>query len=251
MQTVFQSIQRNASRLTLAAFAATSMLMAGCASATTMISDASVPATLAHVSADVIYVRGFDVSASQVRVDDNVMHRVKAMATGDAGALSEDQTAVDARNAVADEIVGDLRAKGLHAERIDGPVPTDVNALIVEGRFDKIDEGKSRRRMLIGLGAGKSDVSTSVQVFYQPAHGTPVPVELFQTSANSGHMPGIAETAGIGAAAGALTTAAAAGAGVHGVTEMKRDSISAEARRVGDAVAKQVAGVVEKLSKTV
>jgi Domain of unknown function (DUF4410) len=238
MQTVFQSIQRNASRLTLAAFAATSMLMAGCASATTMISDASVPATLAHVSADVIYVRGFDVNANQVRVDDNVMHRVKAMATGNAGALSQDQTALDARNAVADEIVSDLRAKGLHAERIDGPVPTD-------------DEGKSRRRMLIGLGAGKSDVSASVQVFYQPAHGTPVPVELFQTSANSGHMPGIAETAGIGAAAGALTTAAATGAGVHGATEMMRDSISAEARRVGDAVAKQVAGVVEKLSKTV
>ena len=253
MQTVFQpfqSLQRHASRLTIAAIAATSMLMAGCASATTMISDASVPVALAHAPADVIYVRGFDVSANQVRVDDNVMHRVKAMATGNAGALSQDQTAIDARNAVADEIVRELQAKGLHAVRIDGPVPAKANTLIVEGRFDKIDEGKSRRRMLIGLGAGKSDVSVSVQVLYQPAHGAPVPVELFQTSADSGHMPGIAETAGVGAAAGALTNAAAVGAGVHGATEVKRDSVAAEAKRVGDAVAKQVVAVVEKMSKT-
>jgi hypothetical protein len=252
MQTVFQSLPRHAKHLTIAAIAATSMLMAGCASATTMISDVPVPvaAAMAHAPADVVYVRGFDASADQVKVDDNLMHRVKAMASGQSAAPAPGKTASEARNTVADEIVQALRAKGLNAVRIDGPVPADANALIVEGRFDKIDEGKARRRLLIGLGAGKSDVSASVQVLYQPAHGTPVPVTLFQTSADSGHMPGIAETAGVGAAAGAVTSAAAIGAGVHGASEVKRDSITAEAKRVGDAVAEQVVAVVAKLSKT-
>jgi hypothetical protein len=250
MQTVFQSLPRHARHLTIAAIAATSMLMAGCASATTMISDIPAAVASAHAPADIIYVRGFDASADQVKVDDNLMHRVKAMATSGSAAPAPDKTASDARNAVADEIVQALRAKGLRAERIDGPVPADANALIVEGRFDKIDEGKSRRRMLIGFGAGKSDISASVQVLYQPAHGTPVPVSLFQTSADSGHMPGIAATAGVGAATGLAMSVTAAGAGAHGASELKRDSISAEAKRVGDAVAKQVVAVVEKMGKT-
>jgi len=250
MQTVFQSLPRHAKRLTIAAIAATSLLMTGCASATTMISDVPVPVAMAHAPADIVYVRGFDASAEQVKVDDNLMHRVKAAATGGPATPAPDKTASDARNAMADEIVQALQAKGLRAVRIDGPVPADANALIVEGRIDKIDEGKARRRMLIGFGAGKSDVSASVQVLYQPAHGTAVPVTLFQTSADSGHMPGIAATAGVGAAAGLAMSATAVGAGAHGASELKRDSVTAEAKRVGDAVAKQVLAVVEKMGKT-
>ncbi|PLP98066.1 DUF4410 domain-containing protein [Cupriavidus pauculus] len=243
MTTTFQALSRTAKQLTIAAVAAASMMMAGGASATTMISEASVPASVAHVQADVVYVRGFDVSASQVKVDNTMMHRIKAMASGD-GADSETQAALAARNATADEIVRQLQAKGLHAVRIDGPVPTDANALIVEGRFDKIDEGKQRRRTMIGLGAGKSDVSASVQVLYQPAHAQPIPLALFDTNADSGHMPGVAEMAGVGAAASHVATSVAASAGVHGATEYRRDSVGGEAQRVGDAVVKQVMAVL-------
>ncbi len=246
MKTTFQTLSRHARQLTIAAVAASSMLMTGYASAATMISESSVPVSLSHVQPDVVYVRGFDVSANQVKVDNSMMHRVKALASGDNSSSEQDQAALAARNAVADEIVQQLQAKGLHAVRIDGPVPADANALIVEGRFDKIDEGMQRRRTLIGLGAGKSDVSASVQVLYQPAHAQPIPLALFDTSADSGHMPGVAETAGVGAAASHVAMSAAAGAGVHGASELKRDSIGAEAQRVGDAVAKQVVAVLGK-----
>lgn len=243
MTTTFQTLSRTAKQLTIAAVAAASMMMAGGASATTMIAEASVPASLSPVQADVVYVRGFDVSASQVKVDDTMMHRIKAMAAGDA-TDSETQAALAARNATADEIVRQLQAKGLRAVRVDGPVPTDANALIVQGRFDKIDEGKQRRRTMIGLGAGKSDVSASVQVLYQPAHAQPIPLALFDTSADSGHMPGVAEMAGVGAAASHVATSVAASAGVHGASEYRRDSVAAEAQRVGDAVVTQVLAVM-------
>ena len=247
--TTFQTLSRTAKQLTIAAVAAASMMMAGGAAAATMISEASVPASVSHVQVDVVYVRGFDVSASAVKADDSMMHRIKAMASGNTDS-AQDQAALAARNATADEIVRELQAKGLHAVRIDGPVPTDANALIVEGRFDKIDEGKQRRRTLIGLGAGKSDVSASVQVLYQPAHAQPVPLALFDTSADSGHMPGVAEMAGVGAAASHVARAAAASAGVHGATEYRRDSVGGEASRVGDAVVKQVMAVLGQAGGT-
>lgn len=248
MKTTFQTISRNAKHLTIAAIAATSMMMAGCASATTMISESSVPASLQRAQPTVVYVRGFDVSANQVQVDDSGMiHRIKAMTSGSNVGAEQDQAAMNARNGVADEVVRQLQAKGVNAVRIDGPVPADANALVVEGRFDKIDEGKQRRRTLIGLGAGKSDVSASVQVLYQPAHAQPIPLALFDTNADSGHMPGIAEVAGAGAAASHVAVSAATGLGVHGASELKRDSIDAEARRVGDAVAKQVMGVMSQI----
>ncbi|SDP04867.1 protein of unknown function [Ralstonia sp. 25mfcol4.1] len=244
MTTTFKTLSRAARQLTIAAVAAASMMMAGGASATTMISEASVPASLSQVQADVVYVRGFDVSASQVKVDNTMMHRIKAMASGDTGGSAQDQAALAARNATADEIVRQLQARGLHAVRIDGPVPADANALIVEGRFDRIDEGKQRRRTMIGLGAGKSDVSASVQVLYQPAHAQPIPLALFDTSADSGHMPGVAEMAGVGAAASHVATSVAASAGVHGATEARRESVAGEAQRVGDAVVRQVMAVL-------
>lgn len=242
--TTFQALSRTAKQLTIAAVAAAAMMMAGGASAATMISEASVPASVAHVQADVVYVRGFDVSASQVKVDNSMMHRIKSMASGDSADSAQTQAAQAARNATADEIVRQLQAKGLRAVRIDGPVPTDANALIVEGRFDSIDEGKQRRRTMIGLGAGKSDVSASVQVLYQPAHAQPIPLALFDTNADSGHMPGVAEMAGVGAAASHVATSVAASAGVHGATEYQRDSVAGEAQRVGDAVVRQVMAVL-------
>ena len=52
--------------------------------------------------------------------------------------------------------------------------------------------------------------------------------------------------AGVGAAAGHVAESAAAGVGVHGASDLKRDSIGAEAKRVGDAVARQVLNVMGK-----
>jgi hypothetical protein len=66
-------------------------------------------------------------------------------------------------------------------------------------------------------------------------------VESFDASADSGKMPGIAETAGVGAVAGHAATSAAAGAGLKGYTEAKHATLAAVAKKLGESIATQVA----------
>jgi len=231
-------LANNASRLLLAVFAAASLLTAGCAEAITQVTPAQAR-PLAR--ADVIYVYPFATSAGEVKLDTGMANRLKTTAGGTTDAGKQANTARQAQEQVADAIVHKLQAMGLPAVRATGPVPAAANALIVEGDLEKIDEGRRRRRMLIGLGAGKSEVGAQVQVLYKPANGVPMPLQSFAADADSGHMPGMAETAGVGAAVGHVATAAAAGAGLHGASELKRDSIPALAERLGDSIAQQVA----------
>lgn len=229
-----------ARRFTLATLTAASLLAAGCATAaTTVTRDSAAPPG----TADIIYVQTFNASPDQVKVDSRLMQKVMAMAGTDSQAGKAVRDAREARDQVSDEVVRELRAKGLNAVRLDGPVPATpgANALIVTGEFDKIDEGNLRRRMVVGLGAGKSDVGASVELVYQPANGPAVPVQDFHASADSGHLPGVAETAGVGAVVGHVAMSAAAGGAAHGVSELQHDSVYNDATRLADAIAKQVA----------
>ncbi|MGH8786761.1 MAG: DUF4410 domain-containing protein [Cupriavidus necator] len=238
MRNTIQTIARQTRRLTIAALAATAMLSAGCASAG--VTGIDQTGLLQPVHADVIYVRAFDASAGQVKQDGGLAQKLKTMVAGSSPASASAQTATEARDQVASEIVRELQAKGLHAVRSDAPVPAGANALIVDGDFSKIDEGTARRRLLIGLGAGKSEVSAAVRITYRPANGAAVPLQGFVADADSGHLPGVAETGGAGAAAGHLAVAAGAGAGLHGVSEVKHDSVYADATRLGNTIATQV-----------
>jgi hypothetical protein len=132
---------------------------------------------------------------------------------------------------------------GMHAIRTDAPPPADQNVLIVEGAVGSIDAGNHRRRTLIGLGAGKSEVTAHVQVLYKPAGGMPQLVQTFDADANSGHMPGVAETAGVGAVAGHVATSAAVGGALHVGSEHKNDTVTSDAKKLADSVAKQVAQI--------
>lgn len=238
MRTTFKALALNTKRLAVAAVAASAMLAAGCASAG--VTGIQQTGLMQPVHADVIYVHAFNAEAGQVKLDGGLAQKLKTMASGGASARTQSGTAAEASEHVADEIVRQLQAEGLHAVRADGPAPANASALIVDGDFSKIDEGSSRRRLLIGLGAGKSEVGVAVRISYKPANGAPVPLQSFVATADSGHMPGVAETAGVGAAAGHIATAAAAGAGVHGVSEAKRDSLYADATRLAGSIARQV-----------
>jgi len=156
---------------------------------------------------------------------------------------AQSQQAVAVRKEVANEIVTQLQSMGLRAIRSDIPAPADQNVLIVEGHFDTIDSGNRRRRTLIGMGAGESRVTTSVQLLYKPAGGVPRLVQSFDATGDSGKMPGVAETAGVGAVAGHVAVSAAAGGGLHAVSESKHDVVSSDAKRLADSIAKQVAEI--------
>ncbi|WP_429334581.1 DUF4410 domain-containing protein [Paraburkholderia sp. 35.1] len=230
------------------AFVCGGALLSGCAGASvTNLSATSTSATAdagtqSTMHPDTIYVYTFDADPQQVKLDNGgMLQKLKTQMSGSSDAQKQVADAAQVREQVADEIVHQLQAMGLHAVRTDAPVPAGQNVLLVQGSFETIDAGNRRRRTLIGLGAGKSEVSSAVRIVYQPADGTPHVVQSFTANADSGKMPGMVETAGVGAAAGTVATAAAAGAGLHGVTETKRAGVSDDAKRLADAVAKQIA----------
>jgi hypothetical protein len=214
-------------------------LFSGCASGgVTSMSEQAVPL---GAQPQTIYVSAFDIDANDVKVDHGgAMKQLKASMQGTTQGQAQVDTAAEARDEVADEIVAKLQHAGLRAVRLDGPIPAGQNALVVTGRFDSVDEGNRRRRILIGLGAGKSEETASVQLVYVSANGTTRIAQSFNASADSGHAPGFAETAGVGAAAGHVATAAVAGTGLHAVSEKKRGSVSGESTHLADAIAKQV-----------
>ncbi|WP_345817052.1 DUF4410 domain-containing protein (plasmid) [Paraburkholderia sp. PREW-6R] len=231
------SFIRRAKYCAATALVTASLLLSGVASAAPAVTEAN--ATL-PIRADVIYVYSFDATPDQVKLDSGMASKLSSAMSGESSAQQQYQTALTASDQVADEIVRELQSKGLHAERAQGPAPAGQSALIVEGSFNNLDEGKRRRRMLIGFGAGKSEVGASVNILYKPADGAPIPLQSFSADANSGHMPGIATTAGVGAAAGRVATTAATGASLHGVSEVKHNGVSADVKKLGDSIAKQI-----------
>jgi hypothetical protein len=239
IQTTVQTVAGKGARCASAAALVLCALLAGCAGAVTNTTSYS---PVKPVRPDTIYVYSFDSNASQVKLDNSgVIQKIKSEFDSATPEQKQAQQAAQVREQVADEIVQQLQSMGLHAVRTDAPAPAAQNALLVQGKFDTIDAGNRRRRMLIGLGAGKSELSTSVLLFYKPAGGAPSLVQSFTASADSGKMPGMVETAGVGAAAGHIATSAAAGVGMHGVSETKQGGASGDAKKLADNIAKQVA----------
>jgi len=241
MFTSIKLIKKHSARFACIAMVSASAVLSGCASGN--ITGASAAVAQPVVRPDNIYVYTFAAQADEVKLDGGMLQKLKTQMGGSSSAQKQADDAAQVREQVANQIVRDLQSMGLRAIRSDIPAPADQNVLLVQGSFDTIDAGNRRRRVLIGLGAGKSEVSSSVQIFYKPAGGAPQLVQSFTASADSGKAPGMVETAGVGAAAGHIATAAAVGGGLHAVSETKHAGVSADATRLADAVAKQIAQI--------
>jgi hypothetical protein len=244
MFTTLASLSKKTARRASTALLFSSILLTGCASGISNVANASQYSTTPHVRPDNIYVYSFNSTPDQVKLDSGgLAHKLMSRMSGSSDEAQQAADAVQVREQVADEIVRKLQSMGLHAVRTDAPPPADQNVLLVQGSFDKIDAGNRRRRTMIGLGAGESDVGTTVQLLYKPAGGTPALVQSFDANADSGKAPGVVETAGVGAAAGHIATTAAMGGGMHAVSETKHDTVAQDAKRLGDKIAKQIAQI--------
>jgi hypothetical protein len=215
-------------------------LLAGCAS---NVTNTAQYGPRPQVRPDTIYVYAFDASSDQVKLDDRLMQKLKSQFSGESKEQQQGTLALQAREQVADEIVQKLQSMGLNAVRANTPAPADQNVLLVQGTFQTIDEGNRRRRVLIGLGAGKSQIGTAVQILYKPAGGAPTLIQTFDATADSGKAPGMAETAGVGAVAGHVAVSAAVGGGLHGVSETRQDGMAGNARKLAASIAKEVAQI--------
>lgn len=74
---------------------------------------------------------------------------------------------------------------GLSAERAAGVRPSTGNILEVDGQFTSVDESNRTERAVIGLGVGRTDVETQMQI-YDARDGKRTFVSEFDTDAKRG-----------------------------------------------------------------
>lgn len=217
----------------IAAFAAIGAF--GCASTSLSVSSEYAGALLPRPQR--ILVFAFATSPEEVQLDWSPtvsgVWKLKGLSAG----AEREQVAHAVSRALAEHLVPKIQAMGLPAELALGPVPAISGpALSISGQFLAIDEGNRAERVVIGLGAGRSEVRTAVQVAELFPSGRRL-LDQFEIDAKSGLKPGAAETMGVGAAAGALAASAAVtAAGSVGMEAFGTD-VDADAERTASKIA--------------
>jgi hypothetical protein len=220
------------------------LLRLGLLAALTACSHAKVQTTESYFGPPVarpdrIYVTYFSITPEQVRLDQGVGARIMR-ATGDQPlGAQEIQAAQDTRAALAERLVDRLRKYGLPAELAVNETGGD-SGLLLQGQIVSIDQGNRTRRLLIGLGAGKSSISADAQLYALSRTAAPRFLTSFEGTADSGRAPGAAETMDAGAAAQRIGTSAVLSGATHGVAETKRATDTAEASQMADAIAQRI-----------
>jgi len=190
-------------------------------------------------SPDQVLVYNFAVSPDEIKLDQGLGAKIEALSRGTSRTDEERAVGVAVADALAENLVKELQSMGIPAQRAAGMMPIGGNIVEVTGQFISIDEGNRTERVVIGFGAGRSDVKTYVQIF-DGRGGQRMPVYQFESDAKSGYKPGMAETMGVGAAAGHLGASAAVGGALAVGSEAFKANVEADAKRDAKAIAKQI-----------
>ena len=222
---------RTVALLTAVALAACSK---GHVQTTAVVPTAALPAPT-HV-----IVTDFTVSAGEVRLDSGLGGVLRRQVSGQDDTSAVTQSAQEAQAALADTLARKLTGYGLPVERLPAASAPPPGSLLVQGQIESINQGNRTRRTLIGLGAGKSSITADAQLYYVADAASPQFVRSFTGTADSGHMPGAAETMGAGAAADRVATSAALSAATHAGNEIYKTGDAANAAKLADALARQI-----------
>jgi hypothetical protein len=186
-----------------------------------------------------IVVSDFAIEPEEIRLDQGVRARFMRTIGDQSSSGQQVKAARETTTALTNGLVQQLRSYGLPAERGSSAAALPGSVLI-DGQILGVDEGNRTRRTLIGLGAGASSIEADAQVYYRRSSGQPELLESFQASADSGRMPGAAETMGAGAAAGRLATSAVASGGMHAFSETRESGDEGDAQSLARGLALQI-----------
>ena len=204
----------------------------GCASAgVTPISGTADHTTLPRPG--VVLVYDFAVGANDVVID-----TLGAEFQSEGRKLTkEEQFAHATADQLSVALVHALSKSGINARRAsDGDAPP-LHAMLLKGQFISIDEGSRIKRMVIGFGAGSSELRTRVQVYQATQSGLRRIVSA-EAKATGSKMPGMAVPIGAGAAMGNLATSAVISGGMNVVDEA-RGAMNPDAKRLAEKIAER------------
>jgi hypothetical protein len=188
---------------------------------------------------ELILVHNFATTPDEVRLD----HSLTAMTwklEGLSASAEQQAVAKQVADKLADRLVEKIRALGIPAERAVGVPHDSMRIVVIDGMFLTIDEGSRTKRVVIGLGAGKSHVRTAVHTIELLPGGSRL-LDTFEVDAKSDSTPGMAETMGVGAAAGHLAVSAAVSAGKAVASEELGADVDADALRTATKISEVLA----------
>jgi hypothetical protein len=188
---------------------------------------------------DVIVLVPFAVSPDEVSLDRGVSAEIQQAMQGQPRTAQERAIGRQVADAIASKLAGDLQSLGFPVVIGQNAPPGSRSPLLVTGELVSIDEGNRTERMIIGLGAGRSDVRVAVQVYEQGVAGT---IDAFEVDAKSGYKPGMAESMGFGAATGNLVAATMISGTLGIASEAMSANVVADADRAAGGITRQLAG---------
>jgi hypothetical protein len=185
---------------------------------------------------NLIIVHDFAVAPDAVVPDRAIGARILDMVQDTPETQERMKIARDVATVVTNNLVEEIAKLGLPAVSAANATPVAGPSLAIEGQYLSVDEGNRLRRMVIGFGAGASEVRTLVQIFETTNDGRRL-VEDFYTTVKSSRKPGVGPMAGVGAAAGTVAATTAVSAGVGAATEFSQ-TVEADARHAAEEIAK-------------
>jgi len=219
-------------------FVATALAFAGLAGcARTSVQDVQQASSTQLPRPDLVIVHDFGVTPADVSLDRAVGARVMdAMKTAPE---SEQQLKLgrEVTRIVTENLVKQITALGIPAVAASAATPVAGPSLDLEGQILTVDEGNRLRRVVIGFGAGATEVRSLVQVYEITNDGRRL-VEDFYTTVKSSRKPGMGPMAGVGGAVeGARAAGVAAGTGV--ASELSQ-TVDADAKHTAEEITKQL-----------
>jgi hypothetical protein len=187
-----------------------------------------------------VMVSDFAMNPAEVRLDSGVGAELRREFAAQPTSATQTQIAARAQAALAQTLARKLGGYGMPVERLPPYAAPPPGTLLVQGQITSLDQGNRTRRMVIGLGAGASSISASSQLYYATGPEAPEFLISFNASADSGHMPGAAETMGAGAAAQRAAESAAVTVGTHAAAETHRTGEEALADKLAEGLARQI-----------
>lgn len=191
---------------------------------------------------DLILVYDFAVSPDEVQLDKGLSAELQqqyAKHKGETRTAQEIKIGHKVADVVAEELVKNIRAQGLWAQRGFAPPHGNRQIVLIKGQFVSIDEGNRTERVTIGLGAGRTDVQANVQL-YDVTHEGLKELDALRGDSKSSYKPGMAEMMGVGAIAGHLLTSTVVSGAIAGGTEMTVATVQADGKRLADKIASEL-----------
>ena len=224
-----------AAGLALAAMALT--VMAGCARVSTEHVEMS---TDRLPRPELILVHDYQVSRDAVQLDSAIGSRVERSVKGTPEAEDQLKVEQEVSRALTATLVDEIRKLGIRAEPATMASPVAGPTLSIEGQIGSINEGNKAKRLVVGFGAGASEVRTLTQAYEVTSGDEHRLVEDFYTTAKSSRKPGFGPMAGMGAAAGLAASRAAVAGGVGAATALSQ-TVEADIQHGAKQIAKDLA----------